>query len=253
MSHFILYISPLQVESLLQALLQTFIAMVLFMGVRNPTYVQWLSQFTSMVMVVLSLSKVLMPPGVWGNKDMSLFSKIRNILWTVIMVSKTTAIVNGIIMHIAFCWRMYPALPPLNQKVGLILTIISLVFFIPVKIFVYKSKQVQLKFVVLSIHSLWVFLSFTIVFYVLFLPHWSHIGNGGVAMANVLFYDGGLSWTILYAHAAFTATKLTDILSFDKLTSKSGFSMKIFLHIQLIAPLIFVTIMIMSSSTMYYN
>ena len=52
--------------------LQGFIIAALFMGIRNPTFAQFVSQFTSITMVYLSLSKALMPPGVWSNKEESL-------------------------------------------------------------------------------------------------------------------------------------------------------------------------------------
>ena len=232
--------------------LQGFIIAALFMGIRNPTFAQFVSQFTSITMVYLSLSKALMPPGVLSNKDMSMFSKIKNILWTGIITSTAGTIFNGIIFNIAFFLRMCPALPALNQKVGLLLTITGLVFFLLVIIFVYKSKNVKLNFVVLSVFSLWGLLTGPFVFYVLFLPYWSHIGNGGVVMSNMLFYTD-LSKTILFAHAAFTVTKLRDILSFDKLTSKSGIFMNFYFHFKLIMPLISLVILIMSSSTIYYN
>ena len=110
----------------------------------------------------------------------------------------------------------------------------------------------RLKCVVLSIGFLFVLSITKHFFYLLLLPNWSHIGNGGVAMYSFLIYLY-LSYAILFANAAFTVTKLTDIVNFDVVTSKNKFWL-VYAHFNISIHSIFVlVIIIMSSSTIYYN
>ena len=157
---------------------------------------------------------------------------------------------------IATFWREYPLLPPINQIFMIVLYIILFSYIILSSIFIYKnrldkSKQVQLKCAVISIAFFLYFLSNTIYFYVLLLPHWSHIGNGGVAMYSYLIY-AYLTFAILFANATFTVTKFSDILSFDIMISKNRFFL-ILTYLYQLGPMFWIAGIILSSSTMYYN
>ena len=239
-------------------LLQMFITTAFFNGIRNPTYFQWMSTFSSTIMVLLALLKAFMPPGVWSNKEKSLLSKIKNISWTFIVVSGLfTCLSTGIIFIIGFFWRIYPFLPPFNQKLTIILYSFWFSCIVLGSIFICKncldkSKQVRLKCVVLSIGFFLYFLLQCICSYVLFLPNYSHIGNGGIAMYSFLIYMN-LSFAILFANAAFTVTKLTDIVNFDVMTSKNRF-FQVYAHFRIVlGPIIAIVTILLSASTMYYN
>ena len=227
------------------------------MGIRNPTYVQWISTFSSTIMVQLALLKALMPPEVWTSKEKSLLSKIKIIFWTFSVVSGLFTCLSTItIFNIAAFWRIYPFLPPFNQKLMIISYSFCFSYIVLGSIFMCKncldkSKQVRLKCVVLSIGFFLYFLLQIICFYILFVPNWSHIGNGGIVMYSWLIYLY-LSFAILFANAAFTVTKHTDIVNFDVMTSKNRFflvyaNLKVFFFFGILV------IIIMSCSTVYYN
>ena len=242
----------------MQVLFQTAITMMYFMGIRNPTFAQWVSQFTSMIMVVLALLKALMPPGFWSNKEKSLISKVKNTVHMSNVVSGLFGMTStGLIMMVANLWRILPVLSPSYQTIVIVMLITGLIFEVLANIFMFKNcmdklKQVQLRCVILSLKFFYVVLTNSFVFYVLVLPNWSHIGNGGIAMYSFLVY-ANLSNAILFAKAAFTVTRLRDIFSFDVMTSKGGSLWNICFHFSLVVPITFIVILLMSSSTMYYN
>ena len=155
---------------------------------------------------------------------------------------------------IGVVWRVLPVLPPFEQKVAILLVTTSLIFEVFAIIFMFKNcidklKQVQLRCVIVSVKFFFGFLTGSIVFIVLMLPYWNHVGNGGVAMYSYMLY-GSLTYAILFAKAA---TRLRDIFSFDVMKSKGGFLWNIWVHFNLFSPIIIIVVVLMSSWTMYYN
>ena len=60
-----------QTESLLQAILTLAIAIPFSVGIRNPSYSQWLSGYASLTMVIARLSKSFLPPELWNHHEKS--------------------------------------------------------------------------------------------------------------------------------------------------------------------------------------
>ena len=234
-------------------MLQMFVIQAYFIGIRNPTTAQFVSTYTSMLMVVLALSKTLLPPEMWTNKEKSVLSKIKNILWTFTILCTIAVMFTDIAFFIAGFWRVYPILPPFAKKVYIILNIIIFLIVVLRNILqrkngLEKSKQLQLKIVLIGVENFLLFLIVCIIFYWLILPNFSHFGNGGVVLFSYRIYCR-LFMTIVLANAAFTVSKMSEILSFDILTSRNGF-MNIFCHFNLLLTMggsLFFT------STLYYN
>ena len=108
---------------ILKALLQQFITMAFFHGIRNPTYVQWLSTYSSTYSIGfvegIDATRTLEQQGL---KEKSLLSKIKNIFWTFNVVAGLFICLYTVIIYtIALLWRVYPFLPPFNQKLTIIL------------------------------------------------------------------------------------------------------------------------------------
>ena len=105
----------MQVESLLQCIFQGFVFIALFNDERNPTYIFYVSMLSSFFMVVLTLSKTLMPKKF--SQKQSLTEKVKNIVWVVCISNMSVLVVIiNLILFAAFFIQDVHLLSPAQQR-----------------------------------------------------------------------------------------------------------------------------------------
>ena len=194
----------------------------LFLGKKNPTYIQWVSIFTSFFMVVVTLSKTLMPQKF--SRKQSLAEKAKNIVWAIcisfmlmlVLILNLTFMAGSVINQIHF---LSPAQQKMcfiiggTQNAILILTYLSMYLFCAKRL-----KKINRKCLNISIFVLLNTLGGCISWSTVLLNASPH-GSGGVVMYTMLLIFNFFI-AFVFAKAAFIVRCVREIWSLDVMTKK---------------------------------
>ena len=145
-----------QTESLLQAILTLAIAIPFSVGIRNPSYSQWVSGYASLTMVIARLSKNFLPPELWNHHEKSLMTRMKSFIWTIfityILVLK---FLIGYLVIFCFFVKCFSYLTSTFKIISIILISLLLISLISIIIFQRKNCvtppiQTKLKCILLS-------------------------------------------------------------------------------------------------------
>ena len=245
-------------ESFPQFVLQFFIMDSLYTGKRSPSVQQWTTAFMSLVTVVLSMSKFLIPQRVWSSNEKSTFVKIKKSLWVICLCNSIlNYFCNALFVAIGYFIHIHPVMPPFTQNFMYLFIAVrvlheTLKWSWKVKSCVDTGKKMQLDFLMNSFGFFLDFVGFTVGFYVLCLPHYPFFGIGGVVMLAIL-YCFGLFLCLVFAFAAFNVSRLQDILDLDLMTPKKFCPTDMLLGLSLIIHLCLVVSVPLCAPTIFHN
>ena len=207
-------------ELLLQCTFQGFVIAALFLGKKNPTYIQYVSMVTSLVMVVLTLSKTLMPQKFSKNK--SLAEKVKNIVWALCISNILMfVVIFNLIFGAAMAVNQIHLLSPAQLKLVLIIKGVQLAIIFPTSMYVFCAKKLQKinrKCLFIGILVFLNILESVIQWLTTFLNS-TNFGSGGI-MGYSVFLTFNLFVAFVFAKAAFIVRRVRDIWSLDLMTKK---------------------------------
>ena len=209
-----------------QVVLQFFIMIVVFTARRIPSPAMTRSLVTSTIMIMFAITKALMSQQTSHTKKTSRLKQFKQLVW-IICLAGTIFTSNSIILN-QFVWgwlsygKEYNRASPSLQKLTLIVLIASSTLISIVGIFFWKNwfnqhLQTRIKFIMLSILHAINCMTFVYNISIVFAED---IGSEGIVIPSIFVIILNSSLVIVFAKAAFSVSKLNDIWSLEKMTSK---------------------------------
>ena len=208
-----------------QVILQWFAIIVVFAARRIPSPAIYRSLATSMIMIMFAITKALMSKQISHTKKPSRLNQFKQLLWIICLAG---TIFTAITINLSFlvwgivCYRKdFNRLPLSMHKYPLFGAIITLTYLVITHILMLKNcfkqhLQTKVRFIIISItHTL---LCFVYLFSLSVIG--GDTGNDDVAIFVITFFMLNLCLVIVSAKAAFSVSKLNDIWSLEKMTSK---------------------------------
>ena len=210
-----------------QVILQWFAIIVVFAARRIPSPAIYRSLATSMIMIMFAITKALMSKQISHTKKPSRLNQFKQLVWIICLAG---TIFTAITINLSFlvwgivCYRKdFNRLPLSMHKYPLFGSIITLTYLVITHILMLKKcfkqhLQTKVRFIIISItHTLFCFVYlFTLTDVVI----GGDTGNDDVAIFVITFFMLNLCLVIVSAKAAFSVSKLNDIWSLEKMTSK---------------------------------
>ena len=210
-----------------QAVLQMFVLQVVFFGRRIPSPAIYRSLATSITMIMFALTKALMSQQISHTKKTSKLKLAKQLVW-IISLAGTIFTANTIQLNMLvwgfLCYgKEYNRMPLSMQKFNLLGSIISLTLVVFMCSFMYKNcfkqhSQTKVRFIVLSINHI-INCIYNLIALIGFV-FGQDTGNIGVAGPVIFVFILNSSLVLVFAKAAFSASKLNDVWSLEKMTSK---------------------------------
>ena len=209
-----------------QVILQLFVNQVVFWGRRIPSPAIYRSLATSITMIMLAITKTLMSKQISHSKKISKLKQVKQLLWIVSLAATifTANITNSSQLFLQFYayGKDFNRESPSSQK-GKILGFIgvsTILFIMCILLFKNCCKrhlQTRIRFIIISIYHI-----LTCVFYSMgiIMVFVEDTGNGGIVVPLTLLIMLNSSLALVFTKAAFSVSKLNDIWSLEKMTSK---------------------------------
>ena len=209
-----------------QVVLQLFVLQVVFWGRRIPSPAIYRSLATSITMIMLAITKTLMSKQISHSKKISKLKQVKQLLWIVSLAATifTANITNSSQLFLQFYayGKDFNRESPSSQK-GKILGFIgvsTILFIMCILLFKNCCKrhlQTRIRFIIISIYHI-----LTCVFYSMgiIMVFVEDTGNGGIVVPLTLLIILNSSLALVFTKAAFSVSKLNDIWSLEKMTSK---------------------------------
>ena len=209
-----------------QVVLQLFVLQVVFWGRRIPSPAIYRSLATSITMIMLAITKTLMSKQISHSKKISKLKQVKQLLWIVSLAATifTANITNSSQLFLQFYayGKDFNRESPSSQK-GKILGFIgvsTILFIMCIPLFKNCCKrhlQTRIRFIIISIYHI-----LTCVFYSMgiIMVFVEDTGNGGIVVPLTLLIILNSSLALVFTKAAFSVSKLNDIWSLEKMTSK---------------------------------
>ena len=209
-----------------QVVLQLFVLQVVFWGRRIPSPAIYRSLATSITMIMLAITKTLMSKQISHSKKISKLKQVKQLLWIVCLAGNifTANITNSSQLFLQFYayGKDFNRESPSSQK-GKILGFIgvsTILFIMCILLFKNCCKrhlQTRIRFIIISIYHI-----LTCVFYSMgiIMVFVEDTGNGGIVVPLTLLIILNSSLALVFTKAAFSVSKLNDIWSLEKMTSK---------------------------------
>ena len=202
--------------------------MVVFEGRRNPSPAIYISIVTSTTMIMFAITKALISQQISHTQTISKLKQVKHFVWIIclagsIFITNIVQFFEVFISGLLSYGKEYNRSSPSAQKQQLINAIIYSALVIVMFIFIWKNcfkqhLQTKVRFIIISItHTLFCFVYlFTLTDVVI----GGDTGNDDVAIFVITFFMLNLCLVIVSAKAAFSVSKLNDIWSLEKMTSK---------------------------------
>ena len=210
-----------------QVVLQFFIIIVVFMARRIPSQAIYRSLATSITMIMFAITKALMSQQISHTKKTSKLKLAKQLVWIISLAgtifTANTINLSMLVWGILCYGKEYNRIPLSMHKIHLLGSIISLTLIVFMCSFMYKNcfkqhSQTKVRFIVLSINH--IINCIYDLLALIFTVFGQDIGNIGVAGPNISFIILNSSLVLVFAKAAFSASKLNDVWSLEKMTSK---------------------------------
>ena len=199
---------------------------------------------------MFAVTKALMSQQISHDKKKSKLKQIKQLAWIVclnVIIFTTNSVQwTSFIYTFITYGKEYNRESPSDQKMFLIINIIQMTLTIAMCIFMFKNffkphLQTKVRFLILSIYHLINCLRCTLVI----LESVYHSNSGiGLTMLYVPYVILNSSLVLVFAKAVFSAPKLNDIWSLEKMTSKD---------LCFIPNLLFTIVILSSMSFVLYN
>ena len=210
-----------------QGILQFFVIQVVFMARRIPSPSLYRSLMTSIIMIMFAITKALMSQQISHTKKISKLKQVKQLVWIICLAG--TIFTANIFNLNNFIWRCvchgkeYNRSSPSAQKSQLIQVISYATLMISMSIFIWKNcfkkdSQTKVRFISLSIyHIINCIIDCMVLIISIFGQDTGNIGTAGISIVMIMLNS---SLVLVFAKAAFSVSKLNDIWSLEKMTSR---------------------------------
>ena len=204
--------------------------MVVFEGRRNPSPAIYISIVTSTTMIMFAITKALISQQISHTQTISKLKQVKHFVWIIclagsIFITNIVQFFEVFISGLLSYGKEYNRSSPSAQKQQLINAIIYSALVIVMFIFIWKNcfkqhLQTKVRFVILSVYHInsCINLFMTLIVNVF----GEDTGYIGVAANFMMFIILNLSLVLIFAKAALSVSKLNDIWSLEKMTSKES-------------------------------
>ena len=205
-----------------QVVLQFFVIQVVFMARIIPSPAIYRSLATSITMIMFAITKALMSQQTSHTKTISTLKQVKQLLWIICLAGTIFTVnivrLNVLVYGFVSYGKEYSHTPPSIQS--LIGPIIDLSLYVFMCILMYKNcfkqhLQTKVRFIILTIHHIYICWSYSFMLILSFLTENS---SAVIFVICMLIYN--LPLPVVFAKAAFSVSKLNDIWSLEKMTSK---------------------------------
>ena len=248
-----------QTESLLQAILTLAIAIPFSVGIRNPSYSQWISGLASFTMVTSALSKKFLPAELLKSPEKSIMSRMMRIIWAIFIIY--LVVLNffiGALVIFSFFVKCYIYLSPAHQIISIVLISILIMPFVSIVIFHQNSsltlaRKAKLNCIMLSLYFFIGFNTILVVFSFVLQAKFPFFGNGIISIFAVITLNL-IFLTFVFAAAAITVKRFGEVCNLDIIASKFVYlTPNVLFIIIIILSLLNIVFLSLGFTTIYYN